>query len=116
MGIRRRSSSISTSESHALPGSGVPVELMLHCVPPQGATLSVASARMNTMGHALSLFSPATREWFEGAFAEPTPVQDGAWRAIAGGGHALVVAPTGSGKTLAAFLWAIDRLSAEASA
>jgi ATP-dependent Lhr-like helicase len=71
---------------------------------------------MGDMGSALDLFSAATRGWFEGAFTGPTPVQDGAWRAIAGGGHALVVAPTGSGKTLAAFLWAIDRLAAEPSA
>src|SRR5699024_3330285 len=40
------------------------------------------------------------------------PAQLGTWRAVAGGQHALVVAPTGSGKTLAAFLHAIDRLSA----
>jgi ATP-dependent Lhr-like helicase len=71
---------------------------------------------MDIMGSALDLFSPATREWFDGAFTGPTAVQDGAWRAIAGGGNALVVAPTGSGKTLAAFLWAIDRLASEASA
>src|SRR5690554_1562686 len=63
----------------------------------------------------LELFSPATREWFDGAFAAPTEVQAGAWQAIAGGAHALVVAPTGSGKTLAAFLWAIDRLAAAPS-
>ena len=61
----------------------------------------------------LDRFSPATREWFTGAFPEPTPAQLGAWDAISSGGHALVVAPTGSGKTLAAFLWAIDRLIAE---
>ncbi len=36
-----------------------------------------------------------------------------AWPAIARGEHVLVSAPTGSGKTLAAFLWALDRLSAE---
>ena len=59
----------------------------------------------------LDLFSAATREWFAGAFAGPTPAQDGAWRAVAAGEHALVVAPTGSGKTLAAFLWALDRLA-----
>ncbi|MDH6180947.1 ATP-dependent Lhr-like helicase [Microbacteriaceae bacterium SG_E_30_P1] len=58
----------------------------------------------------LERFSPATRDWFEGAFAEPTPAQLGAWDAVASGQHALVVAPTGSGKTLAAFLWSIDRL------
>jgi ATP-dependent Lhr-like helicase len=58
----------------------------------------------------LDLFSPATRDWFAGAFAAPTPAQEGAWRAAAAGEHALVVAPTGSGKTLAAFLWALDRL------
>src|SRR5437660_8883597 len=59
----------------------------------------------------LGLFSPATREWFAGAFAGPTAAQEGAWRVAAAGEHALVVAPTGSGKTLAAFLWALDRLA-----
>ncbi|MEF2977440.1 DEAD/DEAH box helicase [Subtercola sp. YIM 133946] len=58
----------------------------------------------------LAKFSPATREWFGGAFAAPTDAQVGAWQAVSEGSHALVVAPTGSGKTLAAFLWAIDRL------
>jgi ATP-dependent Lhr-like helicase len=61
-------------------------------------------------------FSRPTREWFQGAFSEPTPAQDGAWQAISSGSHALVVAPTGSGKTLAAFLWALDRLLAAGSA
>ncbi|MGK3207353.1 DEAD/DEAH box helicase [Amycolatopsis sp. MEPSY49] len=61
----------------------------------------------------LDLFSPATRDWFAGAFAAPTAAQDGAWRAAHAGEHALVVAPTGSGKTLSAFLWALDRLSVE---
>ncbi|QDG87205.1 DEAD/DEAH box helicase [Pseudarthrobacter sp. NIBRBAC000502770] len=55
-------------------------------------------------------FSRPTRDWFLGAFSEPTPAQAGAWNAISSGSHALVVAPTGSGKTLAAFLWALDRL------
>ncbi|MFH5879886.1 DEAD/DEAH box helicase [Arthrobacter sp. NA-172] len=59
---------------------------------------------------AMDRFSRATREWFLGAFTAPTPAQDGAWKAISSGSHALVVAPTGSGKTLAAFLWALDRL------
>jgi ATP-dependent Lhr-like helicase len=62
---------------------------------------------------ALDRFSPATRAWFSGAFATPTPAQVGAWEAIASGRDALVVAPTGSGKTLAAFLWSLDRLAAE---
>jgi ATP-dependent helicase Lhr and Lhr-like helicase len=61
---------------------------------------------------ALDGFSPATRAWFDGAFAEPTQAQAGAWRTIGKGEDTLVVAPTGSGKTLAAFLWAIDRLAA----
>ncbi len=64
------------------------------------------------VGAALDGFSAATRAWFAGAFAEPTPAQAGAWRAIRRGEDTLVVAPTGSGKTLAAFLWAIDRLAA----
>jgi len=63
------------------------------------------------MGSVLEKFSPATREWFGGAFSAPTPAQLGAWDAVTSGSHALVVAPTGSGKTLAAFLWAIDRLA-----
>ncbi|MBC6450777.1 ATP-dependent helicase [Actinokineospora xionganensis] len=63
--------------------------------------------------NALDLFTPATRQWFAGAFVAPTEAQTGAWRAAAAGEHALVVAPTGSGKTLAAFLWALDRLAAE---
>ena len=54
------------------------------------------------------------RAWFEQAFTAPTPAQEQAWPAIAGGEHVLVSAPTGSGKTLAAFLWALDRLSSGA--
>ncbi|MHA6781402.1 ATP-dependent helicase [Pseudonocardia saturnea] len=64
------------------------------------------------MTTALEGFSPATRDWFTGAFAAPTSAQEGAWAAAQAGRHALVVAPTGSGKTLAAFLWALDRLAA----
>ena len=64
-------------------------------------------------GSPLDGFSPATRAWFDGAFAEPTQAQAGAWRAIGNGEDTLVVAPTGSGKTLAAFLWAIDKLAAQ---
>ncbi|WP_022903191.1 ATP-dependent helicase [Curtobacterium sp. B8] len=55
-------------------------------------------------------FSPATAEWFRGAFPAPTAAQAGAWDAVSTGQHALVIAPTGSGKTLASFLWSIDRL------
>jgi ATP-dependent Lhr-like helicase len=61
----------------------------------------------------MARFSPATRDWFTGAFPAPTPAQLGAWDAVSSGEDALVVAPTGSGKTLAAFLWALDRLAAE---
>ena len=59
----------------------------------------------------LDLFSLATRHWFTSAFEAPTAAQAGAWRAVAGGRDALVIAPTGSGKTLAAFLWSLDRLA-----
>ncbi|HZY01746.1 MAG TPA: ATP-dependent helicase [Dermatophilaceae bacterium] len=62
-------------------------------------------------GDVLERFSPATRDWFSGSFAEPTTAQVGAWDAISSGAHTLVVAPTGSGKTLSAFLWALDRLA-----
>lgn len=58
-------------------------------------------------------FGDATRAWFETSFASPTPAQAGAWRAIAAGRNALVVAPTGSGKTLSAFLWSLDRLASD---
>ncbi len=61
----------------------------------------------------LANFTPAVRDWFERAFAEPTQAQAQAWPAIAGGEHVLLSAPTGSGKTLAAFLWGLDRLVAE---
>ncbi|MDJ0458068.1 ATP-dependent helicase [Arthrobacter sp. NQ7] len=70
-----------------------------------------ASGKAAPMGQ----FSRPTRDWFLGAFTEPTPAQAGAWNAISSGSHALVVAPTGSGKTLAAFLWALDRLLDHAS-
>ena len=59
----------------------------------------------------LSAFSPRVRDWFTAAFDAPTPAQEQAWPAIAGGEHVLISAPTGSGKTLAAFLWGIDRLA-----
>ncbi|MEH1028912.1 ATP-dependent helicase [Micromonospora profundi] len=64
-------------------------------------------------GGALDGFGPATRAWFDAAFAAPTAAQAGAWRSVAAGRNALVVAPTGSGKTLAAFLWSLDRLARE---
>ena len=64
-----------------------------------------------TNSDVLQRFSPATRDWFSGSFAAPTPAQVGAWDAISSGDHTLVVAPTGSGKTLSAFLWALDRLA-----
>jgi ATP-dependent Lhr-like helicase len=53
----------------------------------------------------LAAFAPATRAWFERAFAGPTPAQELGWPAIASGEHVLIQAPTGSGKTLAAFLY-----------
>jgi ATP-dependent Lhr-like helicase len=61
------------------------------------------------------MFTPPTRTWFRESFLVPTPVQAAAWRAVASGGHALVVAPTGSGKTLAAFLWAVDQLASRSA-
>ncbi len=74
---------------------------------------SPASGRLR---HPLCHFSPPVRAWFEGAFAAPTAAQEQAWPAIASGEHVLISAPTGSGKTLAAFLWALDRLTCEATA
>ena len=61
----------------------------------------------------LDRFTPATQDWFRGAFDAPTNAQAGAWEAISAGRNALVVAPTGSGKTLSAFLWAIDSVFRE---
>jgi len=61
----------------------------------------------------LDRFSPPVRAWFDATFAAPTPAQEHGWPAIAEGSHTLILAPTGSGKTLAAFLWALDRLTAE---
>lgn len=65
------------------------------------------------MSDVLERFTPATQDWFRGAFPAPTAAQAGAWSAISAGKHALVVAPTGSGKTLSAFLWAIDSVFRE---
>ncbi len=58
----------------------------------------------------LELFEPQVAGWFAESFTQPTAVQAEAWRTIAAGENALVVAPTGSGKTLAAFLWSLNRL------
>ncbi|MDQ0870502.1 ATP-dependent Lhr-like helicase [Arthrobacter sp. V1I9] len=74
-----------------------------------------AGGRDNGVLTPMAQFSRPTRDWFLGAFSEPTPAQSGAWQAISSGSHALVVAPTGSGKTLAAFLWALDRLLASSA-
>ncbi|MFF2824293.1 ATP-dependent helicase [Arthrobacter koreensis] len=71
---------------------------------------------MTSAGTVLQKFTPATRDWFTGAFTEPTAAQTGAWDAISEGSNALVIAPTGSGKTLAAFLWSLDRFIADAAA
>ncbi|WP_226531332.1 ATP-dependent helicase [Microbacterium paraoxydans] len=65
------------------------------------------------MSDVLDRFTPATQDWFRGAFPAPTPAQAGAWEAISAGKHALVVAPTGSGKTLSAFLWSLDSVFRE---
>ncbi|WP_298865965.1 ATP-dependent helicase [uncultured Microbacterium sp.] len=65
------------------------------------------------MRDVLERFTPATQDWFRGAFDAPTAAQAGAWEAISAGHNALVVAPTGSGKTLSAFLWAIDSVFRE---
>ncbi|MEJ1088621.1 ATP-dependent helicase [Microbacterium sp. Mu-80] len=67
------------------------------------------------MSDVLDRFTPATQDWFRGAFDAPTAAQEGAWRAVSAGRSALVVAPTGSGKTLSAFLWAIDSVFRERS-
>src|SRR3712207_2716805 len=62
---------------------------------------------------ALAVFSEQTRTWFASNFDGPTPAQERGWPAIASGKHTLIQAPTGSGKTLAAFLYGIDRLTAQ---
>jgi ATP-dependent Lhr-like helicase len=61
----------------------------------------------------LSLFSPATRAWFEATLGPPTRAQDLGFVPIVAGQSTLLLAPTGSGKTLAAFLAAVDRLMHE---
>ena len=65
------------------------------------------------MNDVLDRFAAPTAAWFADSFPAPTAAQAAAWEAIAGGHHALVVAPTGSGKTLAAFLAALDRLATQ---
>ena len=75
-----------------------------------GVTATLHNGTVSTGSAGPTGFSAPTRDWFAGAFAAPTAAQSGAWQAIDGGDHALVVAPTGSGKTLSAFLWSIDKL------
>jgi len=58
----------------------------------------------------LTIFHPAVRDWFAGAFPALTRPQQLGWPAIADGRSTLILAPTGSGKTLAAFLWCLNRL------
>ncbi|MBS1673928.1 MAG: DEAD/DEAH box helicase, partial [Actinobacteria bacterium] len=76
----------------------------------------MSDSATGTKHDVLDRFTPATQDWFRGAFTAPTAAQAGAWEAISAGRHALVVAPTGSGKTLSAFLWAIDRVFRERTA
>jgi ATP-dependent Lhr-like helicase len=83
---------------------------------PAGACALASAYVATAKADPLAAFSAPTRAWFEASFAEPTPAQAQAWPAIASGEHVLLSAPTGSGKTLAAFLWALDRLGAQASA
>src|SRR5688500_19611168 len=61
----------------------------------------------------LGVFTLETRKWFEQTFERPTPAQELGWPAIASGKHTLIQPPTGLGMTLAAFLYGIDRLTAE---
>ncbi|MGH7907902.1 MAG: DEAD/DEAH box helicase, partial [Candidatus Binataceae bacterium] len=66
-------------------------------------------------------FHRVVRAWFERRFGAPSHIQRLGWPVIASGaglsGHdVLLCAPTGSGKTLAAFMWAINRLVADAEA
>ncbi len=77
--------------------------------------MAARTPQTERVGRALDLFAPATREWFAAAFADPTQIQERGWHEVAAGRHVLMAAPTGSGKTLAAFLWCLDRLTAEAT-
>jgi len=69
--------------------------------------------KLDRVGQVLDVFSPPVRDWFRATFADPTAVQERGWEEVAAGRHVLMAAPTGSGKTLAAFLYCLDRLSAE---
>ncbi|MFN2564693.1 MAG: DEAD/DEAH box helicase, partial [Gemmatimonadaceae bacterium] len=62
---------------------------------------------------ALASFHPVVRDWFRQTLGEPSEPQRRGWPAIAGGDHALILAPTGTGKTLAAFLWELNAFITE---
>ncbi|MDE7310628.1 MAG: DEAD/DEAH box helicase [Eubacterium sp.] len=66
------------------------------------------------MEQILDLFEKQTKDWFQEALGEPTPVQKEAWHRIAAGEHVLVSAPTGTGKTLSAFLVFLDQMMRQA--
>src|SRR3954463_1676567 len=85
-------------------------------LPPKRTLVRAACERYPHLMGVLELFSERTRAWFTQTFEGPTPAQEQGWPAIASGEHTLIQAPTGSGKTLAAFLYGIDRLTAEPGA
>ncbi|MFH2005799.1 MAG: DEAD/DEAH box helicase, partial [bacterium] len=68
------------------------------------------------MKDVMQAFEPEVRQWFNEAYAAPSPPQVEGWPSIARGENTLIMAPTGSGKTLAAFLWSINLLQRELSA
>ena len=63
------------------------------------------------MPHPLERFSPATREWFEGAFTAPTTAQAGAWDAISSGQHALVVDRSGDHSQMLRGMFSVSQIS-----
>ena len=69
----------------------MPAKTRTRSAAPQRASTITAPADTDP----LAGFSALTREWFNGAFTEPTPAQAGAWSSIAGGENTLVIAPTG---------------------
>ena len=77
--------------------------------PVSGAVGSVTGGRSGSARAVLAGGARLVRH----SFPEATPPQAQGWPAIASGEHTLILAPTGSGKTLSAFLWGIDRSSAE---
>ncbi len=78
-----------------------------------GASPRFGQPASGQLRHPLSPFAPRVREWFQLPSPRPLRHRSRPGRRSPRARTCCISAPTGSGKTLAAFLWGLDRLTAE---